>query len=192
MFRRQRPTSRDIAAFLATQQTADFSYPEVGATRGAIPAGYVVDRREIQLGTGRPAFDAACHALRNWKMFDLPWLQLEPPDVPIAEGSVVAIVARTLGLWAVGACRIVFVVDEPRRFGFAYGTLAHVERGEERFLIEWREDDTVWYSILAFSRPGSWLTWVGYTYARHCQQCFGQGSVAAMQRAVMQHVGELR
>lgn len=41
------------------------------------------------------------------------------------------------------------------RFGFAYGTLpGHVESGEERFQIEWhRSDDSVWYDILAFSRP---------------------------------------
>ena len=42
-----------------------------------------------------------------------------------------------------------------RRFGFAYGTLpGHAESGEERFLIEWDQDeDGVWFDILAFSRP---------------------------------------
>jgi alpha-ketoglutarate-dependent taurine dioxygenase len=46
-------------------------------------------------------------------------------------------------------------LEQPvRRFAFAYGTLAeHAESGEERFQVEWREDDSVWYDILAFSRP---------------------------------------
>lgn len=168
------------------QREAGFNYSEVGATKGDLPANYVVDRREAQLGTGRQTFEAACQAMRQWKMFDLDWVQLISPDTPIATGKVVAIVARTLAFWAVGVCRIVYVIDAPRRFGFAYGTLAHVECGEERFLVEWRDDDSVWYSILAFSRPGSWLTWMGYLYARHCQRSFGAGSMRAMQRAVMQ------
>lgn len=65
---------------------------------------------------------------------------------------------RAIGLWWLNACRIVYVVDESgpiSRFGLAYGTLpGHVERGEERFMIEWnRGDNSVWYDILAFSRP---------------------------------------
>ena len=40
--------------------------------------------------------------------------------------------------------RIVAVVDEPGRFGFVYGTLdGHQERGEELFLVEHLDDDTV-------------------------------------------------
>jgi uncharacterized protein (UPF0548 family) len=186
MFRLRQPTNDEIEAFRRAQLAASFSYREVGATQWDPPTNYVIDRREVLLGSGQDTFEAACRAMRRWKMFELPWLQLVSTDTPIAEGNVVAIVARTLGLWAMGACRIVYVIAEPRRFGFAYGTLAHVERGEERFLLEWRHDDTVWYSILAFSRPGSWLTCVGYPYARHCQRCFGAGSMRAMQNAVMQ------
>ena len=42
-----------------------------------------------------------------------------------------------------------------KRFGFAYGTLReHAESGEERFTVEWsRDDDRVWYDILAFFAP---------------------------------------
>jgi uncharacterized protein (UPF0548 family) len=36
-------------------------------------------------------------------------------------------------------CRIVYVIDEPDRRGFAYGTLpGHPERGEEAFIISRR------------------------------------------------------
>ena len=43
---------------------------------------------------------------------------------------------------------VVFVVDEPDRIGFAYGTTAEgPESGEESFMLERREDDTVWLTI---------------------------------------------
>lgn len=43
---------------------------------------------------------------------------------------------------------IVYVIDEPQRLGFAYGTTADgPESGEESFIVEHREDDTVWLTI---------------------------------------------
>jgi uncharacterized protein (UPF0548 family) len=83
----------------------------------------------------------------------------------------------------------VYVVDESgpiSKFGFAYGTLpGHVESGEERFLIEWdRADDSVWYDILAFSRPNHILIRLGYPIVRRTQKRFGRDSAASMLRAV--------
>jgi uncharacterized protein (UPF0548 family) len=61
----------------------------------------------------------------------------------------------------------------------------HVERGEESFLIEWRRsDDSVWYDILAFSRPKHILAWLGYPLVRRAQKHFARTSAAAMFRAV--------
>jgi uncharacterized protein (UPF0548 family) len=72
------------------------------------------------------------------------------------------------------------------KFGFAYGTLAeHAERGEERFLVEWhQDDDTVWYDLLAFSKPGP-MARVGYPLARRLQKRFARDSKEAMKRAVV-------
>jgi uncharacterized protein (UPF0548 family) len=88
-------------------------------------------------------------------------------------------------LWTLNACRVIYVVDEEepsRRFGFAYGTLLdHVERGEERFLIEWnKKDDSVWYDILAFSQPRHPLVRLGTPYARMLQKRFARDSMAVM------------
>jgi uncharacterized protein (UPF0548 family) len=59
--------------------------------------------------------------------------------------------------------RVIRVVDEPRRRGFAYGTLPeHPLRGEEAFLVEWRDDDTVELVIRSFSRPSNLLGWIAY------------------------------
>ena len=55
------------------------------------------------------------------------------------------------------------VVNEPRRAGFAYGTLpGHPESGEESFVVEHLADDRVVLCIRAFSRPASWLFRIGY------------------------------
>lgn len=98
-------------------------------------------------------------------------------------------VAQVFGLWCLNACRIVSVVDDQgpvKKFGFAYGTLpAHVESGEERFSVEWnKEDDSVWYDILAFSRPRQFLVRAGYPAVRRLQKRFARDSAAAMVRAV--------
>lgn len=71
-------------------------------------------------------------------------------------------------------------------YGFAYGTLPdHPERGEERFLVEWdRADDSVWYDLMAISRPGHWIARLGYPYARYEQAKFRRLSGLAMQEAV--------
>ncbi|TPW70220.1 DUF1990 family protein [Schumannella sp. 10F1B-5-1] len=57
--------------------------------------------------------------------------------------------------------RVVYVVDEPNRRGFAYGTLpGHAERGEEAFVVERSDDGSVWLTIRAFSRPGGFFWWL--------------------------------
>jgi uncharacterized protein (UPF0548 family) len=185
----RRPTVAAIRAFLASQARLDLTYSAVGATTTNPPAGYVVDHARMRLGAGEKVFVAAKVALERWQQFRLGWLEASPEDTPIKEGHVVAILARSIGLWWLNACRIVAVVDEDgpvKRFGFAYGTLPdHAGSGEERFLIEWdQEDDSVWYDILAFSRPQHILARLGYPMLRRTQKRFGRESAAAMCRAV--------
>ena len=78
-----------------------------------------------------------------------------------------------------------YLIDEPARFGFAYGTLpAHIEKGEEIFMVELRDDGSVCYSIQAFSRPNRWYVWLGYPLARAYQRKFRRDSLAAMEEKV--------
>jgi uncharacterized protein (UPF0548 family) len=185
----RKPSAETIRRFLNRQADLPFTYEGVGTTADTPPAGYVVDRTRIQLGTGEAAFDAAVAALRRWEQFRLGWVQVGFPETPIEVGQVVAVMGQAVGMWWTNACRIVYTVDEPgpsRKFGFAYGTLpGHVERGEERFMLEWNPaDDSVWYSILAFSRPNRFSSRIGYPVVRRLQRRFGQQSAAAMLRAV--------
>jgi uncharacterized protein (UPF0548 family) len=184
-----RPTTATIQAFLAAQAKLNLTYAAVGGTSTTPPSGYVVDHTRIKLGEGEKVFVAAKAALERWQQFRLGWLEASPEDTLIREGQVVAILARSLGLWWLNACRIVAVVDEDgpvKGFGFAYGTLPdHAGSGEERFLTEWdRGDGSVWYDILAFSRPHHFLARLGYPYMRVVQKRFGPESAAATVRAV--------
>jgi uncharacterized protein (UPF0548 family) len=192
MLSQRKPSAELLRDFLAMQSKLDLTYPAVGATAAVPPAGYVVDRTRIKLGEGASVFAAAKAALGRWEQFRLGWVEAWPPDAPIRAGQVVAVIARLFGLWCLNACRIVSVVDEEgpvRRYGFAYGTLPeHAESGEERFTVEWEEEegDAVWYGILAFSRPLRLLTRLGYPLARRLQKRFAKDSAAAMQRALAQ------
>ena len=182
-----KPSPEAIARFLARQRDQAFSYPAPGSSRTAdAPPGFVVDHRRQELGQGKKAFEASCAAIRDWDMFRLGWVEICQPLPAIEAGVVVAILAHFGGVWWLNACRIVYGIAEPRCFGFAYGTLPdHAESGEERFTVEWREDDSVWYDLYAFSRPGTWLVRLGYPLARRLQRRFGVDSLAAMKRALI-------
>ncbi len=66
--------------------------------------------------------------------------------------------------------RVVYVIDEPKRKGFAYGTIAgHPENGEEAFIVDQTDDGSVWLEIRAFSRPASRFWWFVYPVLRLSQ-----------------------
>lgn len=183
-----KPSRERIAAFIEAQRNCAFSYREQGATRSQPPRGYTIDHNRVQLGIGAAVYARATEAVRQWKMFDSSWTQLCWPDTSILPGSTVAVVARHYGFWSMNACRVSYVIDDPEphpRYGFAYGTLTgHAETGEERFMVELRpEDQSVWYDILAFSRPNG-LARLGYPLSRTLQKRFARDSKASMYRAV--------
>ena len=193
MFLVTKPSEARISRFIAAQHELPFTYAEVGATRAELPANYTIDHNRIQLGTGQERYERAMIALQEWKQFDLGWALIVPPNTPIQAGNTVAMRAQHFGFWSLNACRIVYVIadgiSEPdsgateiRRFGFAYGTLPdHAERGEERFSVEWhRDDDSVWYDILAFSRPHQLAPRLGYPITRRLQRRFVRESLTAM------------
>lgn len=181
----RRPSLPKIEAFLAAAKDGPFSYAPVGGTAGPTPPGYARTFLRAPLGRGDNTFRRAVEAMRRWEMFRLNWVQIHPPAPPVEPGSAVCVVGHHMGFYTLNAARVVYGIDEPRRFGFAYGTLEdHIERGEERFLIERTEDDTVEYELLSFSRPAHWLAWTGYPMARRVQRRFARESAAALRRSI--------
>jgi uncharacterized protein (UPF0548 family) len=183
-----KPNQDSILTFIAAQKTQGFSYAEVGCSRGKVPHGYVADHNRVKLGEGRESFERAKCAIKQWKMFDMSWIELCWPNTPIETGATVAVLISHLGFWSLNACRIVYVIEERttvEKYGFAYGTLPeHGELGEERFTVEYNADDrSVWYDLYALSRP-SLVARLGYPFTRVLQKRFAIDSKAAMQRSV--------
>ncbi len=150
--------------------------------------GYVVDHNRVLLGRGEETFARAVDALRGWRMFDVGWVRICWPSTPIQVGEAAAVLGKHYGFWSLNACRVVYLIkeeDEVQRSGFAYGTLTeHAESGEERFTVEWNEDDEVWYDLYAFSKPNNALARIGKPFARALQRRFARDSMRAMKRAV--------
>jgi uncharacterized protein (UPF0548 family) len=185
MFLRRKPSEDVVGQFISSQQDLPFSYAEVGATQTKPPAGFTVDHNRIKLGKGEETYRRATAALQTWQQFELGWMTVMPRGKRLDVGTTVAVQANIYGLWSLNAARVVYVIDERQtqssKFGFAYGTLPdHVERGEERFMVEWQADDAVWYDIYAFSRPRHMLARIGFPITRLLQKRFVRDSLAAM------------
>jgi uncharacterized protein (UPF0548 family) len=142
----------DLAALRLT-------YAEVGATAGPLPDGYHHVQKSAVIGRGRRRFEEAAEAGMRWGMLRGAGLRVEATTEVAAVGSEVVV-----HLGPVRApCRVVYVVDEPDRRGFAYGTLpGHAESGEERFVVRYDPaTDEVHAEVTAFSRHGTWWSRLG-------------------------------
>jgi uncharacterized protein (UPF0548 family) len=189
MFLIHRPSDKAIRNLLAKARDQVFSFPLADFQNEVFPRSYNVDHNRTRIGAGPAVLSKGIDAIKRWEMFNIGWVKLCWPDASIEKGSIVAVLAYHFGFWSLNACRIVNVIDEDgpvRRYGFIYGTLPeHAEQGEERFTVEWRkEDDSVWYDILAYSRPNQFLSRVGYPFARMLQRQFACDSMAAMVRSL--------
>ncbi len=147
------------------------TYAEVGRTREAeLPSGYRHLHRERVIGRGRRDFERAAGAVMSWGVQRGAGLAVHAGAARAAPGVRVT-VRLGVGRMAVSApCVVVYTVEDDRRRGFAYGTAAgHPERGEELFVVELRDDDTVALMIRAFSRPAAWWSRLGSPVARLVQ-----------------------
>jgi uncharacterized protein (UPF0548 family) len=149
-------------------RAAPFTYAEVGATAGDLPAGY----RPVHLRTllDRRDFDAAVDDLMRWRVHERAGLWVA------ATGSVAGtdtVVDMRFGVGPLAVripCRVVYVVAEPDRAGFAYGTLpGHPESGEELFVLERLGDGRITFTVTAFSRPATRMARLGRPLARRVQ-----------------------
>ncbi|GAA4899112.1 uncharacterized protein (UPF0548 family) [Stackebrandtia albiflava] len=131
----------------------DYTYTPVGVTRSDRPAPGL--RRLSHRARLRGDFEAAAEVVMTWEMHRRAGLRPRA-DAPRAEPGV-SVVCRLGPLRA--PCRVVWTVTEPDRIGFGYGTLpGHPEAGEESFTVSRDPDGTVWFTVIAYSRPARWFT----------------------------------
>lgn len=148
-----RPSRPDLERLLAAQADEPFAYAPVGMVRdgGSAPGWHHhLDRRRI--GTGADDYENAVAQLRGWQAQRGAGLTVVPTG-EVAEGVDVVIVLPLPVLAVTIACRVAYVIDEPDRWGFGYGTLEHhAEQGEETFVVERDGDDAVWFTVESLSR----------------------------------------
>ncbi|KAL2622961.1 hypothetical protein R1flu_003166 [Riccia fluitans] len=171
--------------------------------------GFIINHTRVKVGAGPHAFARAKDKLQNWRHLQLGWASVDP-STPIKVGGKFGIVVHEMVAWLVNPLQIAYLRDgqeevettrssvEQRNemkpatsrasqaFAFGGGTLrGHLLAGEERFAVEWNEeDDSVWYEILSFSKPAHFLTVAGFPVLRFQQKLFAKHSSEAMIREI--------
>ena len=183
-FQFKQPEKGQLDSFLLSLTGSPFSYPEVGASTGQFPDGYLHSFDRFYLGSGSGVWEQACELVRSWKMFPAEWTFAYPEESPAVD-QIVAICFRQFGLWWSCACRVVYCQDETNQYGFAYGTLPiHAGSGEEYFGVERDEEGKCWFVIKAFSVPQYWGTKLFPRYMRAQQRNFIKQAGQRMQQLV--------
>lgn len=163
-------------------QALPLSYPERGATAGPLPAGYAHLQQRTRIGGGQGALERAADALFRWQMHSGAGLIVAADGPAEIERTVVLGLGRPLSL--VLPCRVVWVVDEEHRRGFAYGTLpGHPECGEESFVVERDPLGEIWLGVTAFGKPGDALVRLAGPASAAAQRLYVRRYARALARA---------
>lgn len=143
------------------------TYTDVGATAADMPAGYRHVRATRRIGHGRRRFEQAAESVLRYGMLRGAGLRVDATTEVARVGSDVL---GRLGPF-VAPCRVVYVLDEANRRGFAYGSLpGHAVRGEELFAVRYDPSDgAVYAEVAAFSQPATWWSRLGSPVLRLAQ-----------------------
>jgi len=175
-----------MGRLLESLRSAELTYPAVGATlAGSRPAGFRYDHHGIALGFGDVTFERGVRGLKGWRAHGAPGIRVFPDDAEICPGQTVVVSLGLPFLALAAPCRIVEVIDEPDRWGFAYGTMpGHPEEGEEAFCVSRAGDGSVRFDITSLSRPGHLLVRLSGPIARGLQTMGAMSYLRALRRYV--------
>lgn len=151
----------------ASLRRSSLTYSAVGTTPVPQP-GYLNRTRARTLGSSD--FDASTERLFSWRMHELAGLKVLASS-PRAAEDVVAVMRLGVGRLSLRIpCRVIYVIEEPDRAGFAYGTLpGHPVSGEELFLLERRGEGRITFTITSFSAPATALARLAAPVTRAAQ-----------------------
>lgn len=104
------------------------TYREQGATEGRLPSGYRHLAVRRRLGTGRELFETLSEYLMRWGMQRGIGLEVSTTSAQVVPDAEVVLRRGPLRI----PCRVVYVVEEVDRRGFAYGNTARPSVGRRR------------------------------------------------------------
>jgi uncharacterized protein (UPF0548 family) len=164
-----RRSPAQLDRLLARAAVAPLSYDHLGSTLTPGAVAGVPDRREEREVDG--ALSTAAAARRAWAPHRGIRAHPHPIDATVEEGASLLVVAPFGPFQMAVPDRIVAVVDEVDRFGFAYGTLdGHAEAGEELFLAEQIAPGRLRLTIRVQARPGTPLARLGTPVVKWLQR----------------------
>lgn len=142
---RWRPTPASLEPLLQRARSQDLTYDEIPTTR-RITRSTEVDP---------DGFTALARALLGWRVHRAAG-QVVAEMGPVAVGATVVVTPVLGPVGTPGPCRVVAVIDEPDRQGFAYGTLpGHPVIGHEQFAVTREPGGRVVFALTSTSHlPG--------------------------------------
>ncbi|MGO2774949.1 MAG: DUF1990 family protein, partial [Brachybacterium tyrofermentans] len=128
-------------------------------------------------------FETASSAVRGWVVHRRAGLQVSASHGKAEPGAQVHLRLGIGPLSILAPCRVLWVIDEPDRAGFAYGTLpGHPESGIEQFTVTrtgtgtgtgtgaGAGTDVVRFHLDAVSKPATWYARLGRPVSRLVQE----------------------
>jgi len=132
-------TSADALLSWTAQRGAGLVVTDVRPAAGPLYSGVSFDPE------GNPVVPSRLDADQRFDADGTPY---------VSAGTTIHLHGRVKGMRADGELRVIYAIEEPRRVGFALGTVrGSVVSGEESFLLDWRDNDEVWLTVRAFDRP---------------------------------------
>ena len=172
-----------IAAEQSAAERSALIYDHVGSTVRGEPPASVRQRDQVLDVDGR--IEDARAALRAWAPHRGIGGRVVPGDAAMEVDTTLLVVAPFGPFELLAPDRVVAVVDEPERFGFAYGTLeGHPEAGEELFLAEVTGPDRLRLTVRIHARPATWLTRCGSPLVTVFQQTAARRYLRAWAAAI--------
>jgi uncharacterized protein (UPF0548 family) len=121
---------------------------------------------------GHPITPSKSEAEQRFDADGTPW---------VSPGATLHLHGRVHGLKADGELRVIFVAEDSHRVGFALGTVGRsVVSGEESFMVEWYENDEVWFTVRAFDRPASFFYKMFPFLVKRRRKALSQGYLRAI------------
>jgi uncharacterized protein (UPF0548 family) len=178
-----RRTDDELDRILRRAQDASPTYDHVGSTLGDVVPPRVQDRRFERLVDGTIAQARA--ALERWSPHDGIRARIVPEGAAPSVDLTVVVVAPFGPLEMAVPDRVVAVVDEADRVGFAYGTLpGHAETGEELFLAEAVAPGRLRLIVRVHARPATTLARLGTPVVVLFQRLAARRYLAAWAEAI--------
>ena len=172
--------------YLSCARESEPTYQEVGASMTAsLPVGFHHVIAGKILGQGFGTFSKARLGLQTWQAHQFNGVRVFPANTSPTVGATF-VVTLGFGFASIAApCRIVAFIEEPKRYGFAYGTLpGHPEQGEEFFAVSLDDNESVRFDIRAFSRPSDTITRLAGPLGRQIQSIATKRYLRSMNRFV--------